>query len=119
MKILILLLLGVALSEQSFWFEKSPEQPEEKPEPRTTGEHDDRFILNIMKYTSVNGTDGEPEFSCLGVLIAADFAITPAHCVKVPAPYKIAIQFVINEAGTNNVGRKLENLILVKVCRLK
>lgn len=108
MKILILLLCGVALSEQYFWFEKSSENTDEKPEPRTTGENDNRFILNILKYKVENGTESEPELSCLGVLIASDYALAPADCVKLPSPYRIAVQFVINEEGTNNVGRKLK-----------
>lgn len=107
MKILILLLCGVALSEQYFWFEKSPEVTDEKPEPRMIGGIDNRFILNIMKYKSENGTDSEPVFSCLGVLIAYDYALTPADCVNVNASYKIAVQFEINEEGTNNIGRKM------------
>lgn len=106
MKVLLLILFGVALSEQYFWFEKSPEVNEEKPNPMTGGTLGHRYILNVMKYKIINGTETQPEFSCLGVLVATDYALMPADCVKVADPYKIAIQFVINEENTNNVGRK-------------
>jgi hypothetical protein len=124
MKFLFLLLIGVSLSEQSFWlFEKATENNNNnsKPtEPTIISAEDHRYIVNILKYKIENDTQSPYEFACLGTIIASDFAITPANCVKLPDPYKIAIQFIINESGTNDIGRKCDDksflvLILMKI----
>ncbi len=105
MKVLLFLLVGVTLAERkTFWFEKSPESAEAEPKKFTLGELDNRYIINVMKYSTENSN--QVEFACLGILIAADYALAPADCVSVLDPYKIAVQFVINEDYSADIGRE-------------
>lgn len=108
MKIFILLLLGVSLSEQSFWFERAPTTKIilEPTETVWTSTADHRFIVNILKYKIENETESPPEFACLGTLIAEDYAVVPADCVHLSPPYLFAIQFIINKLHTNEIGRE-------------
>lgn len=107
MKILIFLLLGVSLSEQSFWFERAATNANLQPtETVLTSTADHRFIVNILKYKVENGTESPTQFACLGTLITEDYAVVPADCVNFPNPYRFAIQFVINEIHTNEIGRE-------------
>ncbi|XP_070500189.1 snake venom serine protease KN13-like [Chironomus tepperi] len=93
----LILTISVYMTDQSFLY--SP-----KNLPKVNTSNTNRFIVNIVEYSFVNGTKTAGKFRCLGTLILKDFVLTTASCVARPDDVQIGIQFETIKENDNEVG---------------
>lgn len=103
----LILTIFVYLTDQSFLY--SP-----KNQQKVSTSNANRFIVNIVEYSYVNGTKTAGKFRCLGTLILEDFVLTTASCVARPENIEIGIQFETIKESANDVGCKLLSTNLKK-----
>ncbi|CAG9804843.1 unnamed protein product [Chironomus riparius] len=93
----LIITISVYLTDQSFLY--SP-----KSQQKVSTSNTNRFIVNIVEYSIVNGSKTAGKFRCLGTLILEDFVVTTASCVARNEETQIGIQFETIKESANDIG---------------
>jgi secreted trypsin-like serine protease len=102
MKFLITLILAATFtfSQQSFIFNSDVNSTAKQTSEQATN----RFIVNIVEYSFVNGTSNiktAHKFRCLGLLIDTQYVLTTAECVHQQSNHSvhIGVQFTTTSSS--------------------